>query len=110
MALGLLFLFLKGLEYAQHFREGIYPGVSYRFAEMPAFGARVFFVLYFFTTGLHALHVTGGMAALGVVGFRCLQNEYGAANHTVMELVGLYWHFVDIVWIFLWPMLYLMHR
>jgi cytochrome c oxidase subunit III len=110
MGLGLLFLSLKGLEYAEHFREGIFPGVGYRFAAMPAFGARMFFALYFFTTGLHALHVTAGMAAIGVVAFGCLREEYSSANHTVVELVCLYWHFVDILWIFLWPMLYLMHR
>lgn len=109
VGLGLVFLTLKGVEYGQHFHEGIYPGDSYRFTELPTWGARMFFNLYFLSTGLHALHVTAGMVVLLWTAWGCFRGRYGAAYHTPVELGGLYWHLVDIVWIFLWPMLYLMH-
>jgi cytochrome c oxidase subunit III len=110
MLLGMAFLVLKGIEYAQHFREGIFPGAAYRFAELPSSGAKLFFTLYFLSTGLHSLHVIGGLVVLGWVLIRCLQGEYSGAYHTPVELGGLYWHLIDIIWIFLWPLLYLTHR
>jgi cytochrome c oxidase subunit III len=109
VALGLLFLTLKGVEYAEHFHEGIIPGADYRFAELPTSGARMFFTLYFLTTGLHAIHVTAGLVVLLWLAWGCFRRRYGAGNETHVELGGLYWHLVDIIWIFLWPMLYLMH-
>jgi cytochrome c oxidase subunit 3 len=110
IALGLLFLTLKGVEYAEHFRDGIFPGAAYHYAAMPAPGARIFFTLYFLTTGLHALHVTAGLVILGWLAVGCAHGRYTPASHTALELGGLYWHLIDIVWIFLWPMLYLLHR
>ncbi len=65
IALGLAFLVLKGVEYTQHFHEGIFPGSAYRFEELPQAGAKMFFTLYFLTTGLHAIHVTAGLVVLG---------------------------------------------
>ncbi|WP_437497222.1 cytochrome c oxidase subunit 3 family protein [Sorangium sp. So ce1099] len=110
IALGAAFLTLKGIEYTEHFHEGIFPGAAYRFGELPQAGARVFFTLYYVTTGLHAIHVTAGLAVLGWLAWGCFRRRYGAGNETHVELGGLYWHLVDVVWIFLWPMLYLMHR
>jgi cytochrome c oxidase subunit 3 len=107
---GAVFLALKGAEYAQHFREGIYPGLGYHHAELGSGGAVMFFTLYYVMTGLHALHVTAGMLVLGWLGWGCWRARYSAENPLHVELGGLYWHLVDIVWIFLWPMLYLMHR
>jgi cytochrome c oxidase subunit III len=106
---GLVFLVLKSAEYLEHFRQGIYPGSSYRFAELPGHGAQVFFTLYFLSTGLHALHVTGGAAVLGWLMVKAWRGAYSPAYHTPLELGALYWHLVDVVWIFLWPCLYLMH-
>src|SRR5262249_46569553 len=63
IALGCAFLVLKGVEYRQHFKDGIVPGIGYRFHEAATFGARTFFTLYYLMTGLHALHVTGGLLA-----------------------------------------------
>jgi cytochrome c oxidase subunit III len=109
MLLGIVFLVLKGVEYAEHFHQGIFPGAAYRFAALPTWGAQLFFTLYFLMTGLHALHVIGGLVVLGWVLLGCLQGEYSGAHHTPVELGALYWHLIDIIWIFLWPLLYLIH-
>lgn len=108
--LGIVFLVLKGVEYGQHFHEGIFPGAGYRFAELPGYGAKLFFTLYFLMTGLHGIHVIGGLIVLGWVLLGCLKGEYSEAYHTPVSLGGLYWHLIDVIWIFLWPLLYLAHR
>lgn len=107
LGLGLVFLGLKAFEYSHHFRDGIYPGAHYAFVELPGPGARHFFTLYFFMTGLHALHVIGGLTALAVVAWAVHRGRVVAEYPLALENAGLYWHLVDVVWIFLWPMLYL---
>jgi cytochrome c oxidase subunit 3 len=107
LLLGAGFLVLKFTEYGQHFAEGIYPGAYYRFQELPTPGAGVFFTLYFFLTGLHALHVIGGMSALGVLTWLGARGHHTPERHTALELGVLYWHLVDVIWIFLWPLMYL---
>jgi cytochrome c oxidase subunit 3 len=110
VALGLVFLALKLTEYAGHIRDGIVPGSRYHYAELPQAGARMFFTIYYLSTGLHALHVTAGMAVLSWLMFGALRGRYSSVSHTPVELGALYWHLVDIIWIFLWPCLYLMHE
>lgn len=110
IACGLLFLVLKGVEYSQHFHEGIYPGARYHFAELPTAGGVMFFTLYYGLTLLHAGHVVIGMSLLFWLAVGCLWGAYSPARDVHVELGALYWHLVDVVWIFLWPMLYLMHR
>lgn len=110
VVLGLAFLGLKGVEYAQHFHEGIYPGAAYRFAALPGPGARVFFTLYYQLTGLHALHLIGGIITLSWISIGCLKGRYSSARRTPVTLAVLYWHVVDLFWIFLWPLLYLARR
>jgi cytochrome c oxidase subunit 3 len=107
VAFGLSFLGLKAIEYLDHFHHGIYPGIYYRFAELPAHGARLFFTLYYFLTGLHALHVIGGMVFLGLMIRPVWKRRYTERHHVAVENGVLYWHLVDLVWIFLWPLLYL---
>ncbi len=107
--LGFAFLGLKGYEYALHIHEGIVPGVAYHYEEMKMPGAALFFTLYYLLTGLHALHVIAGICILSVLGILCQLERYNSTKRTPVELSGLYWHLVDIIWIFLWPMLYLMH-
>ncbi len=107
VALGGAFLVLKGVEYAHHFEHGIFPGHAYRFAELPADGAKLFFTLYFIMTGLHALHVIGGMTALAVLAWLTHRGRFRRGHDNALENGGLYWHLVDVVWIFLWPLLYL---
>lgn len=107
LALGFVFLGFKLLEYGQHFQEGIYPGSFYSYAPMWNPGAKTFFTLYFFLTGLHALHVIAGMCILAWLLARTIRKTITQRQHTALELGGLYWHLVDGIWIFLWPMLYL---
>jgi cytochrome c oxidase subunit 3 len=106
--LGVAFLILKGIEYSHHFKEGIFPGPYYEFEGLQTYGARVFFTLYYFMTGLHALHVFGGIIMLLVLTTLTLRRKFDAQYHTPIELGGMYWHFVDIVWLFLWPLFYLL--
>lgn len=108
-ALGVLFLVFKGIEYAHHFRDGIYPGRAYHYAELPGQGAKIFFTLYYFMTGLHALHVLAGIVLLLYLAHAVRRERYSPEWHTPLELGGLYWHLVDVIWIFLWPFFYLMH-
>jgi cytochrome c oxidase subunit III len=107
MALGGCFLGLKLVEYSGHLAEGIAPGVHYASAALPSPGARTFFTLYYAMTGLHALHVIAGLAILGWLAFRVARRRLTAEHPIELELGGLYWHLVDVVWIFLWPLLYL---
>ncbi|HEY2156856.1 MAG TPA: cytochrome c oxidase subunit 3 [Isosphaeraceae bacterium] len=69
--------------------------------------AEMFFVLYFFMTGLHALHMVIGLALVGLFAYLAHRNWFSGGGETQIEMLGLYWHFVDIVWVFLYPLLYL---
>ena len=108
-ALGIAFLALKGIEYAHHFGEGIYPGAWYRYPGLPGQGAKVFFTLYYLMTGLHALHVAAGVVLLLALAVTARRGRFTPEWHTPLELGGLYWHLVDVIWIFLWPLFYLIH-
>jgi len=101
------FLVIKGIEYTEKFREGALPGRFFRFSEITAPGGPMFYVVYFFTTGLHATHVIVGMSLLAWVAVRCWRKEFSAGYYAPVENAGLYWHLVDLVWIFLYPLLYL---
>ena len=70
----------------------------------------MFFYLYFLMTGVHALHVTIGVILIAIVGFRAWRTGALAGHDTAVDLLGLYWHFVDIVWVFLFPLIYLVGR
>jgi cytochrome c oxidase subunit 3 len=107
IALGATFLGLKTIEYSEHLAEGIAPGAHYTFAEMPGWGARTFYSLYYLMTGLHALHVIAGMTLMVWLCLRIHRKRMHPHYHPELELSGLYWHLVDIIWIFLWPLLYL---
>ena len=109
MCLGLVFLGVKGLEYHHKFVEGLFPGDGFRF-EGP-FGKQVeaFFALYFMMTGLHALHMIIGVGIMSVIARMAWKGRFSPSYYTPVEVGGLYWHFVDIIWIFLFPLLYLIH-
>jgi cytochrome c oxidase subunit 3 len=110
VVLAIVFLVLKFTEYAQHFREGIYPGAAYSYKELPSNGARMFFNLYYASTALHAIHVTIGAGVLSWLIFGTWSGRYTRDYDTPVELGAMYWHLVDVIWIFLWPCLYLMHE
>ncbi len=104
--LGSVFLGVKVIEYSHKFHEHHVPGA---FFDGPP-NVELFFSLYFAMTGLHALHMIIGIVILAILVFQSMRNTYGAAYYTPIEITGLYWHFVDIVWIFLFPLLYLIGR
>ncbi len=107
MVLGLAFLGIKGVEYAQKFNEHLVPGPEFRFAGSDTDHVQIFFILYFLLTGFHALHLTIGVGVLAVIAAKAWRGRFSSAYFSPVEVAGLYWHFVDIVWIFLYPLLYL---
>jgi cytochrome c oxidase subunit III len=131
--LGSAFLGIKGFEYYHKFEENLVPGPNFSFEvndhgatshtdrtqrQTPAEDAsrarqidnrhvEIFFSFYFALTGLHALHMIIGIGLLLALTYRAMAGRYSAAYFTPIEMTGLYWHFVDIVWVFLFPLLYL---
>jgi cytochrome c oxidase subunit 3 len=102
------FLVIKGFEYSHKFHEGALPGPHYRMAAVQLAGAPLYFTIYFLATGLHAFHVIVGMTVLAWLMVRVVRNpNLGPNNYTGIELGSMYWHLVDLVWIFLFPLLYL---
>jgi cytochrome c oxidase subunit 3 len=138
MFLGAVFLGVKVIEYADKFEHHHVPGPSFVWESHEAPTAtggaepaaadtshaataaqrdpalqqhtQIFFSLYFTMTGLHALHMIVGIALMSVITFMAWQGRFDATYHTPVEMSGLYWHFVDIVWIYLFPLLYLIDR
>lgn len=109
--LGGAFLGIKTVEYAHKFHEHHVPGPSFQFEDASqARPAQIFFSLYFAMTGLHALHMIVGIAILLFLIPMALKGKFTPQNHNLIEGFGLYWHFVDIIWIFLFPLLYLLGR
>jgi cytochrome c oxidase subunit III len=110
MVLGMIFLGTKGVEYAHKFEEHHVPGFGFHFEGTAPERANLFFSLYFAMTGLHALHMIIGLGIMTVMLVMAWRGRFSARWHTPVEISGLYWHFVDIVWIFLFPLLYLVDR
>jgi cytochrome c oxidase subunit 3 len=108
--LGVAFLGLKGLEYAVDFREGLFPGPDFVPVEGNAAPQQLFFVCYFIATAVHALHMLIGLGLIAYVVRRALRGDFDAGYWTPAAVAALYWSFVDIVWIFLYPLLYLVGR
>jgi len=108
LALGTVFLVLNGIEYSRHAAEGALPGVYYAFRELPGHGGQLFFTLYYFMTGLHVLHQVAAIGVLAWLTSRVSRRKTTAAYHVDLEAGVLYWHLVDCIWIFLYPMFYLL--
>jgi cytochrome c oxidase subunit 3 len=108
MILGSIFLGIKAVEYHEKFVNHHVPGPSFHFDGPNAPYAEMFFCLYFAMTGLHALHMIIGLVLLGILTVRSYGGRFNAEYNTPIDMTGLYWHFVDIVWIFLFPLLYLL--
>ena len=105
---GLSFLVVKGLEYHDDIREHLWPGPHFR-SELPP-QAQIFWFLYWIMTGVHAVHVTVGIGLISVMAWMTSRQKFSDTYHTPVEMTGLYWHFVDVIWIFLYPLLYLIQR
>ncbi len=109
--LGFAFLILKfGIEWREDFRKHLFPGPGFAIHGPSSGGAELFFVFYFFGTALHGLHMIGGLVLVGWIILRARQQDFSARYHTPVSVVGLYWSFVDMVWIVLYPLIYLVGR
>lgn len=108
LLLGSVFLGLKGVEYHEKWVDHHIPGPSFHYEETRyAHQVQILFYLYFAMTGLHAIHMIVGVGLLTTLIVMAARNRFSAAWYTPVDMIGLYWHFVDIVWIFLFPLLYL---
>ncbi|MGH9741810.1 MAG: cytochrome c oxidase subunit 3 family protein [Candidatus Acidiferrum sp.] len=114
LILGCVFLFIKGIEYHDKYVEHHIPGLPFQLAPGSSIAtnahAELFFSLYFAMTGLHALHMIVGVGLLLWLLRQSFKGRFTAEYNTPVENIGLYWHFVDIVWIYLYPLLYLIDR
>jgi cytochrome c oxidase subunit III len=107
MLLGAAFLGVKAVEYYDKYVHHLIPGASFQWVgEHPA-SAEIFYSLYFCMTGLHAIHMVIGLGIMTWLGLAARRGTFDTDYYTPVEVAGLYWHFVDIVWIFLFPLLYL---
>jgi cytochrome c oxidase subunit III len=110
--LGAAFLVVKGFEYRADYDDLLMPGVAFDDAEWSVLGlrperVRLFLIFYYAMTGVHALHLAIGIGAVAIVASLAAARRFSATHHAPIEIAGLYWHFVDILWIFLLPLLYL---
>lgn len=109
-SLGVAFLVIKGFEYSREISEHLLPGRSFQIEAADPAHAEMFFYLYWLTTGVHALHVTIGVVVIAFFAARAWFTNAFQNHDTPIDLLGLYWHLVDIVWVFLFPLLYLVDR
>jgi cytochrome c oxidase subunit III len=109
-ALGLVFLAIKFTEYYLDYKGHLVPALNFSHGGPHAGGVENFFYLYFFMTGVHSLHMIIGIVLVAVLGVMTWRRDFTPDYFTPVELGGLYWHLVDIVWIFLYPLLYLVSR
>ena len=108
--LGAIFLGIKGYEWHQEWLDGLTPGPRFDYDGPDASGVELFFFLYFVMTGAHALHLAIGIAVVAAIAVLASRGRFSARYHTPVVLSGLYWHFIDVVWIFLYPLFYLVAR
>ncbi|MCP4632328.1 MAG: cytochrome c oxidase subunit 3 family protein [candidate division Zixibacteria bacterium] len=101
------FLVVKYFEYSHKFHLGQLPGKYYTFTGVEGDNPHIFFSIYFAMTGLHGIHVILGMCVIGWILRRTIKGDFSSDYYTPMEMTGLYWHLVDLIWIYLFPLLYL---
>ncbi|HEY2568901.1 MAG TPA: cytochrome c oxidase subunit 3 [Candidatus Udaeobacter sp.] len=109
--LGCVFMSIKGVEYYNDYLDHLVPGRHFEWHGTDPPNAQLFFWIYFAMTGLHAIHVNVGIGIMLVLALLAWLGKFSHGNHNTVEIAGLYWHLVDIVWVFLFPLLYLVgHR
>ncbi len=107
LALAAVFMVIKYFEWTHKFDLGIFPGRYYAFEGIEHPKANVFFSLYYLMTGLHGIHVTIGIGLMIWLLVKANKGHFGSKYYNPLEITGLYWHLVDIIWIFLFPLFYL---
>lgn len=107
IALACVFMIIKYFEWTHKFDLGIYPGKFYEFGGIEHEKANVFFSIYYLMTGLHGIHVVVGIGLMAWLLWRAVKGHFNSEYYTPIEITGLYWHLVDIIWIFLFPLFYL---
>jgi cytochrome c oxidase subunit 3 len=105
--LGMVFLALKGYEYWSHAQEGLVPGRVWHYAGPHGGAVQTFFFLYYAMTGLHAIHLTVGVILVTTLIVAAARGLVSPVHHAPVEVIGLYWHLIDIIWVFLFPLFYL---
>lgn len=114
LVLGSVFLGVKVVEYSDKFHHHLIPGFNFFWDEpntvQYARQVQIFYCFYFAMTGMHALHMIIGAGIITPLIFMAIRGRFSASYYAPIEVFGLYWHFVDIVWIFLFPLLYLIGR
>jgi cytochrome c oxidase subunit III len=110
VALGCAFLVLKAFEYRLDYLEHLVPTLNFHYAGAQADQVELFFYMYFFITGVHAVHVTVGVGCIATIAVMASRNRFSAAYFTPVDVTGLYWHLVDVIWLFVFPIIYLVSR
>ena len=108
--IGALFLGIKFLEYYQHYTERMVPGLNFSYPGEHTSEVQLFMVFYFILTGLHAVHMIVGLGVLSMLTVLASRGRFSRGDYNPVDIGGLYWHFVDIVWVFIFPLLYLVKR
>lgn len=106
--LGALFLGIKATEYYEDWSKGLFPGAAFAWTGPDRRQVQLFFILYFIMTGFHALHLVIGIGVILVTAWLTLTGRVNRDRFMALDVTGVYWHFVDLVWIFLFPLLYLL--
>jgi cytochrome c oxidase subunit III len=110
VALGAAFLVIKAFEYRLDYVEHLIPTINFDHSRAQADQVELFFYMYFCITGVHALHVLIGIGCIAVIAAMAARGAFGPSYFTPVDVTGLYWHLVDIIWLFVFPMLYLVSR
>jgi cytochrome c oxidase subunit III len=109
-AIGVMFLTLKVVEWCIDISDHLFPSGAFKITGIDEGGARLFWSFYFIATGLHAVHLLTGTCAVAWVAMQARKGAFTSKWYTPVEVTGLYWSFVDIVWIVLYPLIYLIGR
>jgi cytochrome c oxidase subunit 3 len=108
--IGAVFLGIKFMEYYEHYKDHLVPGLNFNYPGPHATQVKLFMAFYFILTGMHAVHMLVGMGVLISLTILAARGKYSAEYYAPVDIGGLYWHFVDIVWVFIFPLLYLVKR
>ena len=108
--IGAVFLGIKFMEYYEHYKDHLVPGLNFSYPGPHATQVKLFMAFYFILTGMHAVHMLVGMGVLVGLTILSARGKFSAEYYDPIDIGGLYWHFVDIVWVFIFPLLYLVKR